>query len=45
MTDYEDLAKRVLDDLKQDDEQRKTGERPDPTADLDEFARRAFGNH
>ncbi|MFJ3319370.1 hypothetical protein [Curtobacterium sp. NPDC086286] len=45
MTDHIDLARRVLDDIKRDDEQRQDGDKPDPTADLDDFARRAFGNH
>jgi hypothetical protein len=45
MPDHNDITRRVLEDLKRDDEQRRDGHKPDPTADLDDFARRAFGNH
>jgi hypothetical protein len=44
MSDHADLTKRVVDALKRDEEQRQGGAKPDPTEDLDEFARRAFGN-
>ncbi|WP_155896829.1 hypothetical protein [Curtobacterium sp. UNCCL17] len=45
MTDHDDLVTRVLDDLKRDEKQRQDGEKPDPTTDLDDFARRAFGTN
>jgi hypothetical protein len=43
MSDRADLTKRVMDALKQDEEQRQDGAKSDPTEDLDEFTRRAFG--
>lgn len=45
MSDHDDLIRRVLDDIEHDEEQRRDGPRPDPTVDLDDFARRAFNNH
>lgn len=45
MSDHDDLIKRVLDHIEHDEEQRRDGSKPDPTADLDDFARRAFGTH
>lgn len=41
MTDHEELLRRVLEDLQQDEDERRP-DRPDPTHDVDGFAAKTF---